>query len=207
MDTATGATGRQRNAPEMAHEVAAPAVHRKKRDRPSTQSTLWIFAALNYLYCDVVSLMDRKLLQGYLAGNVGGLHITQGFLLGTWADHDWLPATRSPSRSPRSRSARRTTSSTSTARRRRPSSPQRVRSPGPGPPDERSSCSADLNVVRPRTCAPTRSTKKTPRCRTNSTAPAARSTVGTASPRRRWPPRTQRSVLDRCVSRKPVGWA
>jgi hypothetical protein len=25
--------------------------------------------------------------------------------------------------------------------------------------------------------------------------------------RRRWPPRTQRSVLDRCVSRKPVGWA
>jgi hypothetical protein len=25
--------------------------------------------------------MDRKLLQGYVAGNVGSLHITQGFLL------------------------------------------------------------------------------------------------------------------------------
>jgi MFS family permease len=84
MDTAIGATGRQRNAPETAHEVEAPAV-RRKFDRRSTLSTLWIFATLNYLYCDVVSLMDRKSLQGYLAGTVGSLHVTQGFLLGATA--------------------------------------------------------------------------------------------------------------------------
>ena len=44
-------------------------------------STLWIFATVNYLYADVVGLMDHNLLQGYLAGNVGGLQISQGFLL------------------------------------------------------------------------------------------------------------------------------
>jgi len=64
----------------MARAEAAPAVRHHKRDRQSTLSILWIFATLNYLYCDVASLMDRKLLRGYLAGNVGGLHITQGFL-------------------------------------------------------------------------------------------------------------------------------
>ncbi len=44
-------------------------------------STLWIFVVLNYLYCDVVSLMDPELLKQYMAGNVGGIHMTQGFLL------------------------------------------------------------------------------------------------------------------------------
>lgn len=45
-------------------------------------STLWLFALLNYLYCDIVSLMDSGLLQQYLTGKVGGLNINQGFLLG-----------------------------------------------------------------------------------------------------------------------------
>lgn len=44
-------------------------------------STLWIFAILNYLYCDVVGLMDPELLQQYMTGNVGGIHLTRGFLL------------------------------------------------------------------------------------------------------------------------------
>ena len=44
-------------------------------------STLWIFAILNYLYCDVVGLMDSGLLRQYLTGNVGGIQLTQGFLL------------------------------------------------------------------------------------------------------------------------------
>jgi hypothetical protein len=51
-------------------------------DMRSKLSTLWIFATLNYLYCDVAGLMDRDLLTGYLAGNVNGLEISQGFLLG-----------------------------------------------------------------------------------------------------------------------------
>jgi Family of unknown function (DUF6326) len=50
-------------------------------DMKARLSTLWIFAILNYLYCDVVGLMDPELLQQYLTGNVGGIHITQGFLL------------------------------------------------------------------------------------------------------------------------------
>ena len=45
-------------------------------------STLWIFASLSYLYCDVISLMDPELLRQYLAGNVNGLAFTPGFLLG-----------------------------------------------------------------------------------------------------------------------------
>ena len=47
----------------------------------SKLSTLWIFATLNYLYCDVVTLMDHNLLRQFLAGNVGGMDISQGFLL------------------------------------------------------------------------------------------------------------------------------
>ena len=47
----------------------------------SKLSALWIFATLNYLYCDVVSLMDSDLLRQYLAGRVGGVDVTQGFLL------------------------------------------------------------------------------------------------------------------------------
>jgi hypothetical protein len=46
-------------------------------------STLWIFASLSYLYCDVISLMDPELLKQYLAGNVNGLAFTPGFLLGS----------------------------------------------------------------------------------------------------------------------------
>ena len=36
----------------------------------------------NYLYCDIVGLMDSSLLRQYLTGEVDGLQITEGFLLG-----------------------------------------------------------------------------------------------------------------------------
>lgn len=51
-------------------------------DMGARLSTLWIFVMFNYLYCDIVSLMDPGLLKQYLAGNVNGLHITPGFLFG-----------------------------------------------------------------------------------------------------------------------------
>lgn len=51
-------------------------------DRKVLLSTIWIFVVFNYLYCDVVSLMDAGLLKQYLAGNVGGMEMTQGFFLG-----------------------------------------------------------------------------------------------------------------------------
>ncbi len=44
-------------------------------------STLWIFVTLNYLYADVVSLMDKELLSQYLTGTVEGLQMTQGFFV------------------------------------------------------------------------------------------------------------------------------
>ena len=45
-------------------------------------STLWLFATLNYLYADVVTLMNPDLLKQFMAGAVGGMQITQAFLLG-----------------------------------------------------------------------------------------------------------------------------
>jgi hypothetical protein len=44
-------------------------------------STIWIFVTLNYLYCDLIGLMDASLLRQYLTGNVGGLLIDENFLL------------------------------------------------------------------------------------------------------------------------------
>jgi len=49
-----------------------------------TLSALWIFVTLNYLYCDVVSLIDPGQLKQYIAGHVNGIgDISPGFLLGT----------------------------------------------------------------------------------------------------------------------------
>jgi hypothetical protein len=56
--------------------------HEEKMDMKSKLSILWVFAALNYLYCDIVSLMDPELLPQYLRGNVNGLEFTPWFLLG-----------------------------------------------------------------------------------------------------------------------------
>ena len=44
-------------------------------------SSLWLFAILNYLYCDLLGLMYPEDLQGFLDGKVGGLVIDQPFLL------------------------------------------------------------------------------------------------------------------------------
>lgn len=44
-------------------------------------STIWIFVTLNYLYCDLIGLMDSTLLKQYLTGNVEGLKINESFLL------------------------------------------------------------------------------------------------------------------------------
>ena len=44
-------------------------------------STLWIFVMFNYLYADLMGLMDASLLRQYLTGQVGSLAITPPFLL------------------------------------------------------------------------------------------------------------------------------
>jgi hypothetical protein len=50
-------------------------------ERKVLLSTIWLFAALNFLYCDVISLMDSNLLKQYLTGTVNGMEFSQGFLL------------------------------------------------------------------------------------------------------------------------------
>lgn len=45
-------------------------------------SNLWAFATLNYLYCDVIGLMDSNMLRQYSEGEVDGVTINEDFLLG-----------------------------------------------------------------------------------------------------------------------------
>lgn len=51
------------------------------KDRKVTLSILWIFVTFNYMYCDVLGLMDSGLLKQYLAGKINGLEMSQKFLL------------------------------------------------------------------------------------------------------------------------------
>lgn len=43
-------------------------------------STLWIFVCLNYLYCDLMGLMDSNLLNQYLTGSIEGIEMSEKFL-------------------------------------------------------------------------------------------------------------------------------
>jgi hypothetical protein len=70
-------TNERANSPNPAN-----AQEEKKMDMKSKLSTLWIFVTLNYLYCDIIGLMDPELLPQFLRGNVDGLELTPGFLLG-----------------------------------------------------------------------------------------------------------------------------
>ena len=46
-------------------------------------STLWLFATLNYIYADVMALMDPEILGDLITGTAGGgIQMTQGLLLG-----------------------------------------------------------------------------------------------------------------------------
>jgi hypothetical protein len=50
------------------------------KNKKDLLSTLWIFLTLNYLYCDLMGLMDANLLKQYLTGSVDGLEMTESFL-------------------------------------------------------------------------------------------------------------------------------
>jgi hypothetical protein len=45
-------------------------------------SSLWLFVVLNYLYCDVLGLYWAEDLNALLSGSIGGVRMTQEFLLG-----------------------------------------------------------------------------------------------------------------------------
>ncbi len=51
-------------------------------DKRVLLSTLWIVTLFNWLYCDVMGVMDPVFLRQNLTGNVGGIQFNEGFLLG-----------------------------------------------------------------------------------------------------------------------------
>ena len=51
------------------------------QDKKAIFSTLWIFLAANYIYCDVVAHMEPANLKELIAGTIGSIQVTQGFLL------------------------------------------------------------------------------------------------------------------------------
>ena len=46
-------------------------------------STLWVFAAVNYIYCDVLGIMDPENFHDLAKGQIAGVDVTQSFLLGS----------------------------------------------------------------------------------------------------------------------------
>ena len=68
-----GTVEQQQERPEAAAGI--------RRDRGKTLSILWVFATVNYIYCDVLALMDHDYLRQVLTGSVGGVGMTRGFLL------------------------------------------------------------------------------------------------------------------------------
>jgi hypothetical protein len=60
----------------------------KTPDRKVILSTLWIFAMFNYIYADIMTLwfnpvLQKAATQELLAGHIGSIQITQGFVLAT----------------------------------------------------------------------------------------------------------------------------
>ena len=54
----------------------------KMKDMKVKLSTLWVFVMFNYIYADILTLMDPAVLKEIMTGTVGGLEMTQGFMLG-----------------------------------------------------------------------------------------------------------------------------
>ncbi len=50
-------------------------------NRKKLLSLLWIYLTVNYIYCDVFTLHLAKYLEAFLSGQVGGMKITEEFLL------------------------------------------------------------------------------------------------------------------------------
>ena len=53
-----------------------------KMDMKVKLSLLWIFVMFNYIYADIMTLMDSSVLTELIRGYAGDIQITQGFLLG-----------------------------------------------------------------------------------------------------------------------------
>ena len=45
-------------------------------------STLWLFVTVNYMFCDIFTLFHSESLKQLMSGEMGGMIISQAFLLG-----------------------------------------------------------------------------------------------------------------------------
>ena len=50
-------------------------------DRRQLLSVFWIFLTVNYIYCDIFSLHHAETLKGFISGEIGGMKLTEEFLL------------------------------------------------------------------------------------------------------------------------------
>jgi hypothetical protein len=55
---------------------------RTSTQQASLLSALWVFVTLNYLYCDIITVMDPEIFKDLATAHMGDLEVTQGFLLG-----------------------------------------------------------------------------------------------------------------------------
>jgi hypothetical protein len=62
--------------------MSADSTNIDKSNRNVMLSALWIFVTVNYIYCDVITLMNAEELKQIMTGTVGSIQLTQGFLLG-----------------------------------------------------------------------------------------------------------------------------
>ena len=51
------------------------------RDMKGVLSTLWIYLAVNYIYCDHLGLMEPEVFQDLATGHIGSTQVNQEFLL------------------------------------------------------------------------------------------------------------------------------
>jgi len=54
---------------------------KQNKDKKVLLSTLWIFLVVNFIFCDVFTLMHSEDLKNLLKGSIDGVQITQTFLL------------------------------------------------------------------------------------------------------------------------------
>jgi hypothetical protein len=83
--TAAAAEARTADEPlgqPLAQMQLAPDPMAATREQQRMLSSMWTFASLNYLYCDVVGLMDSNMLKQYVDGTVNGTKMSESFLLG-----------------------------------------------------------------------------------------------------------------------------
>lgn len=51
------------------------------QNRKAILSTLWVFLAVNYIFCDVLSNMEPGVIKELITGTLGSIQVTQVFLL------------------------------------------------------------------------------------------------------------------------------